>query len=172
MNHLMIDLETMGSRPTSAIVAIGAVFFNESGLGDRFYCTVDLESCMKSGLTVDGGTIMWWLKQSEEARKALYDDPKPLERALLRFADFYASRANKNTRVWGNGADFDNAILSNAYQAAASHAPWPYWANGCYRTIKSLNPNIKHERKGTHHNALDDAIYQAEHLRKLLGWAT
>ena len=34
MKNVMLDLETMGNRPRSAIVAIGAVFFDANGLDD------------------------------------------------------------------------------------------------------------------------------------------
>ncbi|MBK0004878.1 3'-5' exonuclease, partial [Erwinia sp. S38] len=46
MNHLMIDLETMGNKPNAAIVSIGAVFFEpDSGeIGNTFYSNVQLES--------------------------------------------------------------------------------------------------------------------------------
>ncbi|MCV5360349.1 3'-5' exoribonuclease, partial [Escherichia coli] len=39
MKHLMIDLETMDNKPTSAIASIGAVFFDpETGeMGEQFY---------------------------------------------------------------------------------------------------------------------------------------
>ena len=43
MQHLMIDLETLGTDPTAPIVAIGAVFFNpKTGeLGAEFIATID-----------------------------------------------------------------------------------------------------------------------------------
>ena len=48
MNHLMIDLETMGNKPNAPIVSIGAVFFEPSTgeLGDEFYRVVSLKSSM------------------------------------------------------------------------------------------------------------------------------
>ena len=48
MNHLMIDLETMGNKPTAPIVAIGAVFFDPKNgeLGAEFYVAVNLGSAM------------------------------------------------------------------------------------------------------------------------------
>lgn len=69
MNHLMIDLETMGNKPTAPIVAIGAVFFDptSSELGAEFYVAVNLASAMEQGAKPDGDTILWWLKQSAEA---------------------------------------------------------------------------------------------------------
>lgn len=70
MNNLMIDLETMGKNKDAPIVSIGAVFFTpETGdIGQEFYTVVSLESAMGQGATPDGDTILWWLKQSSEAR--------------------------------------------------------------------------------------------------------
>lgn len=49
VNHLMIDIETMGNKPTAPIVAIGAVFFDpqSSELGAEFYVAVNLASAME-----------------------------------------------------------------------------------------------------------------------------
>lgn len=79
MNHLMIDLETMGNKPAAPIVAIGAVFFEpESGeMGAELYVAVDLSSAMDQGAKPDGDTILWWLKQSAEARAAICTDDTP-----------------------------------------------------------------------------------------------
>lgn len=73
MNHLMIDLETMGNKPNAPIVSIGAVFFEPSTgeLGEEFYRVVSLKSSMDGGAVPDPDTIMWWMQQSEEARSAI-----------------------------------------------------------------------------------------------------
>jgi exodeoxyribonuclease VIII len=47
--------------------------------------------------------------------------------------------------------------------------PWRHWNDRCYRTVKSLYPDVKLERVGTHHNAVDDAESQARHLIAMLG---
>ena len=75
MNHLMIDLETMGNKPNAPIVSIGAVFFEPSTgeLGEEFYRVVSLKSSMDGGAVPDPDTIMWWMQQSEEARSAIND---------------------------------------------------------------------------------------------------
>jgi hypothetical protein len=86
MNHLMIDLETMGNKPTAPIVSIGAVFFDpQSGkFGEEFYTAVQLESAMAQGAQPDGDTIIWWMKQSTEARAAICaDDAMSISVALL-----------------------------------------------------------------------------------------
>jgi hypothetical protein len=33
--------------------------------------------------------------------------------------------------------------------------------------MKNLDPHLKLERAGTHHDALDDAVHQALHLQKI-----
>ena len=67
--HVMLDLETWGTRPGSALRSIGAVTFglNATSVGARFYRNIDKESCLLAGLTVDTETVSWWLKQAPEA---------------------------------------------------------------------------------------------------------
>lgn len=164
MSHIMLDLETMGNGPQAAIIAIGAVAFDLSGIKDRFYTQVSLESSISAGLIADPSTIMWWMQQSDEARAAFKDNDKALALggALVQFAEWL--RAAGGEQVWGNGASFDNAILSNAYRATGSEQPWKFWNDRCYRTFKSLLNAVPMQRVGTHHNALHDAESQAQHL--------
>ena len=71
----------------------------------------------------------------------------------------------KGILVWGNGADFDNAILRNAYTAVNRELPWMYYNNRCLRTLRGENPDVaKPAFVGTPHHAGDDARNQAEHL--------
>jgi len=71
---------------------------------------------------------------------------------------------NQVSGMWGNGATFDNVIMSNAYKLTGLEQPWKFWYDRCYRTIKSLYPQAQLKRVGTHHNAVDDAESQALHL--------
>lgn len=71
-NRIMVDLETLGTAPGSVILSIGAVRFDvEEGLLDEFYVNIDVESSQRLGLTIDGATVMWWMKQSDAARAKL-----------------------------------------------------------------------------------------------------
>ncbi len=158
-NNIMVDLETMATHPNAAIVAIGAVRFTEE-LKDTFYQVVDLQSCIQAGMDVNGDTVNWWIMQEEEARKAITEPGVELTQALTQFASWLG----KEAVVWGNGASFDNAILTNAYYKTGIALPWQYYNNRCYRTVKSFHPHIKLARIGTLHNALDDAMSQAAHL--------
>jgi hypothetical protein len=168
--NVMLDLETMGTKAYSPIVAIGAVQFDlkTDTIGETFYQRIDLQSCEDVGLKLTANTVLWWLKQSDLARGEIVNpslERCAIQDALLDFAFWIPNDA----KLWGNGSNFDNVILSSAYEVCNMKQPWDYWNDRCYRTVKSLKPSIEIERLGTHHNALDDAISQAKHLQKILG---
>lgn len=171
MVEVMLDLETMGNGPQAAIIAIGAVEFDlaKQAIGEEFYTVVDLASSVQAGGIMDASTVLWWMRQSDEARAALAVDGKHIADALLRFSHWMSSRGPKeDLKVWGNGADFDSVILSSAYQRLSLELPWTHKGNRCYRTVKQLGAAIETERAGIAHNALDDAKNQARHLLTLL----
>lgn len=168
MNNVMLDLETLDTRSTGTILSIGAVMFDKAGLGSEFYLTIDAQSCFDAGLTVSGGTFKWWMAQKAEARKALFDGNVPLQNALHEFKCWLAENCERNTvKVWGNGSDFDNAMLAHAYNKLGMEIPWQFWNNRCYRTTCDILNDKARKQEGVHHHALDDAKSQASHLRKV-----
>lgn len=174
MKHVMVDLETLGRRAGCAVLSIGAVAFDaETGkLGPEFYQVVKLTSCEEAGLHVDPETVAWWEKQNPEAQKVLKQaravrGNKPLAKSLELFNEYLYQFGSRSVHVWGNGSDFDNAILINCYAAASVKNGWEFWNNRCFRTLKGFAPHIKTERTGTYHNALDDAKTQALHAIKV-----
>lgn len=175
MRNLMLDLETLGTRPGSVILSIGAVFFdaNYRRLGPEFYSVISTGSCDDSGLTADARTVAWWRDQSPDARKVFdaagAENAPTLRGVLGEFIDFIRTHnALDNVCVWGNGSDFDNALLAEAYARCGSSAPWKFWNNRCYRTLKSITAGPALSRVGTAHNALDDARSQALHAIELM----
>lgn len=173
MNDVMIDLETMGNGPDAAIIAIGAVVFDIDAqtIGDRFHVIVDRQSSVNAGGVIDPSTIIWWMQQSDQARRVFNGSENfHIAEALQLFNRFINSKTSgkKYLRVWGCGSDFDNVILSSAYRRLYLEIPWLFWNNRCYRTVKTLHPDIKMERTGTHHNTVDDAESQARHLIQIL----
>lgn len=165
MNNVMVDLETLGVSYNAVILSIGAVEFDETGIGRKFYMNVNPQSCVDAGLEINPDTVMWWMKQSEKARSAFNEKSNDLYDVLTVFSSWFP----KEACLWGNGATFDNVILTNAYRKIDIKQPWSYSKDRCYRTLKSLFPDVKpDEDVGTAHNALDDAIYQAQHAAKIL----
>lgn len=180
MKDIMLDLETMSVDSNAAIVSIGAVQFDlfTGELGSTFYQNVNLESCARAGLDINAGTVMWWMLQNDEARNALHDKALELYQACIMFTDFIIDVGDgrvKEVSLWGNGKEFDNKIIRNAYSAIDLNFPLPFYKDNDVRTVIDIAKRIdcdwhKPERKGTHHNALDDAIYQVEYLCK--AWDT
>lgn len=176
--HVMLDLETLGVRSSAVIAAIGAVEFDPQSdrLGEQFYVTVNIQSCIDYGLTMDVSTILWWMDQSEDARKSTFVQECTLPNALDTFHRYLLGAAaaadlvGTHVKIWGNGSDFDNVILANAYLSIKERAPWRFSNNRCFRTLKNLGPNPKNVpmRTGVHHNALDDALFQARYAQKLI----
>lgn len=166
---VMLDLETMGNGPDAAIMAIGAVLFDpiHGTKGANYYAVIDLQSSVNTGGVIDASTVMWWLAQTADARLALVeaDTTLHLSAALADFADWIDIHSDRRrVRMWGNGAAFDNVILASAYRRAGIPQPWRYSNDRCYRTIKAEHPDVPLQREGTHHNAIDDARSQAQHL--------
>ncbi|HCB3875953.1 3'-5' exoribonuclease [Klebsiella pneumoniae] len=174
--HVMVDLETMGKKHNAPIVAIGAVVFDPAtgSIGECFYKVVCLESSVNWGAVIDPSTVIWWLKQSSEARSAIVnDDAIPLQDALLQFREFVSDNVaggSKKAQVWGNGASFDNSILRSSYDCIAEDYPWEYWNDRDVRTMVELGQAISFDPKttipfeGSRHNALADAIHQARYV--------
>lgn len=163
MNNIMLDLETMGRGPNSAIIAVGAVRFDDD-VTDKFYKLITLRSSVKAGLEMDPDTVMWWLGQDKKAQEQFELPAVDLEECLDLFADWIGDDAI----VWGNGAAFDNVILANAYDKVDIETPWSFMNDRCYRTMKNMKPEIKMKRTGIFHCAVDDAESQARHLMTIL----
>lgn len=163
--HIMIDIETMGTRPTAPIVSLGAVAFDADGVHRQFYRVVDLDSAVAAGAVIEPSTVLWWLTQSDEARIALTNDiNEPLRDVLEALADWVSGVPGGVSGVWGNGATFDNVLVAEAYKRLGMQVPWPFWKDRCYRTVKNMFPAVELVRERTHHHALADAETQALHL--------
>lgn len=160
--YCMLDLETLGTRPGDAILSIGACLFDpkEEKITSEFYVTINQESSREAGLKAQKSTLEWWQKQSPEAQAAAFKGELSLLSALTQFKMWLPEL----TLVYGNGANFDNALLAAAYRALKMDQPWPFWHDRCYRTLQSMFLTNRVERVGTYHNALDDAKTQALRL--------
>lgn len=165
MNHLMIDLETMGTRFDAPILAIGAVQFDpDTGkIGAKFYHRVSIDDSFKFGKP-SGSTVKWWMQQGDAARKEVVSGSSPLRDALEKLKGLVFD----GTQVWGNGSTFDISILEYAYGRCLSEpAPWKFWNVRDCRTISELCKgalevsDVKRDADETAHTAIGDALYQA-----------
>jgi len=167
----MVDIETLDTTATAVVVSIGAVLFDPNKEGpifpsDTLYEVLRLQPQIDVGRTVSADTLKWWMQQAPEARNVFNVHAVAPVTALSNFGAFCTNAEG----VWGNGSDFDNAILASAIKSFDLQG-WRYSRNRCFRTLKNLGKTrdfVEPVRKGTHHNALDDAIYQAEYLQAVV----
>lgn len=178
--QVALDLETLGTSPDSVILAVGAVAVcEETGQRRKFYSICNANA--QPGRTVNQSTLDWWSKQSDAARVA-FDEAHKQEAPVL------ANVLNDLTQwigdlglthdvfVYGNGANFDVAMLEHAYKQISDFVPWDFRHVRDMRTLRDiclrlgLEPAIKAsvQRVGTHHNALDDAEFQANVIMESL----
>ena len=166
MNRIMLDLETYATGPDAMVLSLGACFFNEEEVGDGIYLVLSRED-QWGKREINADTMKWWDQQSDKAKEVLTAPQTPVKNALNCFTQFIELFADnpKDVEMWGNGSDFDNVILGTLYRDFEVERPWKYSNNRCYRTLKNIclahDSHDLPEREGTHHNALDDAIYQA-----------
>lgn len=166
--HYVLDLETMGTGPNAAIVAIGCVEVHEGQLAREFYQRIELADAIAKGGEVSALTIEWWLKRSEAARAEVNgtQEAESLWNALGALRVFMAGTGLlHDVLVWGNGPSFDNVILASAYRRYGGEAPWAYWNDRDLRTLTALYPAVKNiPFEGTRHHALHDARHEARQL--------
>lgn len=164
MKHVMIDLETLGTVADAVILSIGAVRFDPdtNQIDDAgFYKSISIESNLDYKRRIQEDTLIWWLGQSVAAQHVFHEPKETLETSLCEFSDWLG---DDKAYMWSNGADFDLPMLAHAFTQCTITIPWKFWNSRCVRTLKNLDvaKNIKVPRLGTHHNALQDAIHQAQ----------
>jgi len=160
--HVMHDIETLGTKPGSIILSIGAVAFcpTERVIKSTFYINIDEEQSRALGLFAEQSTIDWWAGQSTEARAALCVNAVSPMAALADYFSWFT--AVDGEFIWSHGASFDTPLVEAAAMRLDIPPPWRFWNVRDTRTIFHLAGNGPDRSKGVHHNALDDAINQAE----------
>ena len=167
--EVMIDIETLDTRESAVVLSIGAVAFDPRSDTHAATLHVHLDpepQIRHQGRTISPSTVLWWLKQSDSARKgiaeAFRETPSAALGDLQQFIEEFGA-----VGVWGNGAMFDNAILISLADSIGMPRPWSYKLDRCYRTLKNIVPVEPAAFEGTEHNALDDAIFQTRHLQQI-----
>lgn len=168
MQDLMIDIETLSTRPDAAIISVGATEFSRSEpgkLGLNFCMCVKWDDALKYG-KADGETLKWWMTQDWAARKwyktePLYDLP-----LVLAYLKKFWFRTGAN-RLWCHGANFDEPILTSAMRVCGIDPPWRY---NEVRDDRTLFDIVGVEVKGDYpdlipHHPLHDAIRQAYNVQ-------
>lgn len=168
MNHIMLDIETLGTRPGSVILQVAAVKFDPitGAVGDSFCSSVPTSQQHRRGATRDEATNDWWLDDPE--RSAI------LQRITCPFGEVTVvlnALANfvvdsNPPRLWASSPNFDMVLLEDLYRRFSVSVPWTYRQ---FRDLRTLIDLVGAERysdilpapEGAH-DALVDARYQAQ----------
>lgn len=173
---VMLDLETLGTKPGCVVISAGVVIFSlrRGYIAEREFVFSTSDS-IRLGLTPEADTVAWWDSQSDAAKVILeraLTKEYPLSVTCNNLTHFITTHAGTDTKkwtIWGNGAAFDIPVLEAVYNAAGLKTPWNHRNVRCYRTIRAM---FKHETPsdgfdGVQHCAVDDARNQARHLMKV-----
>lgn len=172
MNHLMIDIETLGTNSDAPVLSIGAAFFDPdtSEVKAAFHEKIEFESACE-GRELCPHTVKWWLEQSKEAQDALMKGKRLKQAdALASFVFWIVAHSGEMEKIrpWGNGATFDISILESLLLANDIKVPWKYYNVRDVRTIVDCaKPLIKRDSipfEGVKHDALADALHQVKYV--------
>jgi hypothetical protein len=169
MNDLMLDLETFGVDPGCIVIQIGACIFdkNTGQIGEKFSYNIDARDSKKQGFFDDMDTVLWWMRQSKEAQNSVLDNAFTVKESLDAFVTFVSNK--KIDRVWCHKG-FDFPLLAAYYKKMDMAFPLRHQTFRDLHTILDFaRMNIKNRnRKGIHHNGIDDCIFQVEYLVECL----
>ena len=177
----MVDLETLGTKPNSLMLTIGAIRFNpwkndiETDMNDMdtFYRRVSFESYDGLDHVIDDATLEWWGNQDESIRaEAFAEDDRHDIRNVL--ADFHKWCGGVDA-IWANGTGFDLNILEHFSRELRRGVAWNYWQARDARTLYALVPGLARPQGAAHHALWDcwsqlvgvQAAFRALNITKL-----
>ena len=164
---VMLDLETLGTRPGCVILTLGAVKFDPYSLREPdsgIYFRVDVDEQTALGREVQEDTLNWWLNQSEDIREeALGEQDRVSLTTLYRDLNKFLVGVDN---IWAQGPLFDFAILENLYRQCGWPTPWQFWQIRDSRTLFGVHGDPR-EKGELLHNALADCVSQAEAVQKI-----
>jgi hypothetical protein len=165
---LCFDLETLGTDPDAVVLSIGAVLFDyDRGVTGRFYMVLDRTWQMQHR-SVTADTLDWWMEQSQEARDAIWKAKQVFEPAYALQALQHFVPADVRF-AWCRGLNFDDPIMAHLYKQLGHEKPWKFFQGRDSRTVlDDVGGAPLPTRSGIHHQALDDAEYEAQRLIAVL----
>lgn len=182
--HVMIDLETLDTKPSSRILSVGAIRFNGKGQCAEtvLYAHPSMEEQKDKGRTTSASTITFWERQSSQAREEAFKLEK--DRCSIEQLNKDMTAFFQNVEyVWGNSPSFDLMILRDLFDQFELNTPWKFWQERDVRTILeifpdpafiSLNKKPKDKYQGIEtgypeHHPLGDNLRQIVKLTRIMG---
>jgi DNA polymerase III epsilon subunit-like protein len=166
MKDLMVDIETMGTGSSAAIIQIGACYFDRKTgqIGPNFLININLEDSITNGFTVDPSTQAWWAKQDQTILAEILATGIQAKQALEQFRKF----VRNGVPIWSH-ATFDFVLLQNALKKFEL-PPLNYKMARDIRTLVDLSGiNLAdYDWSKKTHNAYDDCVFQVSYCTDAL----
>ncbi|QIG72751.1 exodeoxyribonuclease protein [Rhizobium phage RHph_Y65] len=179
MNHIMLDFETLDTKPSAVVMSVGIVAFDplandtiETLRNDphrKLYLNLQFDDQIKNGRTISEDTIRWWFedKLAEARSKLKSTDLVSTPLALTLIDNFILKHDIRYS--WGNGSDFDNAIYDDLHRTFNRLNRIKYKNKRCARTIFGMT-NKKYNPKDFNileHDAIEDCYFQILRLQDM-----
>lgn len=165
--YVTFDLETLGNTAQAPIVQIGAALFDMDGNVKDFFMADCAPHTIPDGFHTDYSTIHWWLQQVANNKNLIkvFGGEGTHKQMLEQFRDWVKQMRQKygDLTFWTH-ATFDPPILNNNCKVAGVADPIKYREHRDIRTLTHLAGYFEVKRQGDHHNALDDAKFQAKYI--------
>lgn len=168
--HVMIDIETLGTRPDAVVLSVAAVAFDEDGRSAAFgalHLALSVEEQLVMGRSVDAETRRWWAEPERAPQfDAICGMPKTQgSDAMMQLDAFLAETAGEY--VWSKGNNFDPVILADLCRQLGRPEITPFWRWRDVRTALTVTGVEMPPVEGAH-DALADAIAQADAVARCL----
>lgn len=177
-NHVMVDAETLGNVSTSVMASISLVRFNPytGQIFENLNLNIDISLGLHLGAEVSSDTILWWMEQTETARKSFTEgqvnpvDPIDATILIKEWIEKIEKEIDMDLILWSNGAGFDIPILANYYNLLGMDLPWRFYNVRDVRTIVEFAPEIKKSTlfEGTQHVPYFDCLHQIKYVSNTL----
>lgn len=169
MPDVMLDIETLSTRPESVVLTLGAVKFDP--FGDKvdtdtgLYIRCDVDEQIALDRHIQQETVEWWGTQPEDVREeALGEhDRTSMNDMLDQLNRFLVGSGN----IWCQGPAFDIVILENLYRQMQRPTPWQFWQIRDSRTLFGVHGDPRQKGRAGAHNALIDCYYQAQAVQQV-----
>ena len=166
---LMIDIETLYTKPSAIVLSVGGCFFDldnpNTTIQELYQNSIYLELNPKEqenkNRTISIDTLTWWLNNDLNLKAFFENISINTGRNLKLLSDFIISNQIKS--VWSKSPSFDMNILDSLFSDFNMTFPIGFRDRFDVRTvleIRKLTEIPKIKLQGNGHHALDDAINQ------------
>lgn len=180
-NNVMVDIESLGRRPSGLVISIGAIFFSTKPEDVRagriftgkpeheFHAVLSLDAMeSETRLVKEAATLQWWKEQGdawERIERLMRASTHDLQSLMTAFSGWLKPFCTAGCNVIGNSPSFDLVMIENACKVTGVPYPVGHRDEADYRMLTDIiyGPSKKPRPAVTDaHDALFDAKFQAQ----------